>query len=138
MPNPSFIPKYITKRLIPADAVKIEQDLIRVKFVNILSPIPTGKAPEKTKDAIVVKIDGQLIYSKDKKDIGTKIWLEYKNQKFNLDELSKMGNGIIPVGDTFDIVAPNLLNYKSGETHKIEFKLEIGKGFGFDVERLFQ
>lgn len=134
----SFIPKYIAKRLIPADAVKIENDKVKVKFVNVLAAISTEKSPKNTKDFIEVKIDGQTLFSKTQQNLESGVLLEHKGKKYALNEIQQIGNGIIAAGDILNIFVPNVKNYKPGETHRIEFDLHIGKGFHLDVERIIQ
>lgn len=139
MPRMDYIPKYITKRLVPTDGIKLEDGKIKVKFINVLSPISIEKAPANIKDFIELKIDGELIYSKDKRELEPNVRIEYKNKQFTLDEIKKMGEkGIIAVGDSFNIIVPNSFNFKSGETHKILFTLNIGRPYNLDLERTLQ
>ena len=135
----SYIPKYITKRLIPSDSVKLEGNSIKVKFINVISPINVEGAPNNIKDFIELKIDGELVYSKDKNTLGADVLIEYKGKTFTLDNLKQLGeNGIIATGDSLSIVAPNFKNFKVGEKHTIIFSLNLKRGFSFEIERTLQ
>jgi len=138
LPDAAYVPKYFVKRLIPSDAVTLENDVIRVKFMNVFYRIPNGVAPKNLKEYITVKIDGKIIFSRADRNLESKVWVEHNGQKYNLDELQKIGNGTIPLGDSLVIVMQNVFNFKKGETHRIEFDLDYKKPFRLDMERTLQ
>jgi hypothetical protein len=46
----SYIPKYILKRMLPADCVKSIEDGIEITFLNVLSPITIEQIPNNVLD----------------------------------------------------------------------------------------
>jgi hypothetical protein len=131
----SYVPKYVLKRLIPADAVKLEKNVLKVKVVNILMPLPLSEIPGNFLDILEVKLDGEIVLNRTKPELFSKASIIHNDQTYPLKDIKNINGGVMPVGDIFYIVFPNFRNFKVGDTHKIEFNINIASGVSIEFER---
>lgn len=113
----SYIPKYILKRLFPADSLANLDttgdgavDAFRIVFVNVISPI---EIPENFMDEVKqagVDLADFASFAKIELD-GTELPVKMKNvtiwfqgEKFTLDNIESAGGRVIPVGGKLTIV----------------------------------
>jgi hypothetical protein len=117
-------PKYMIKRLIPEDAVKLVGSEIQVTIVNVLATIPFEKMPADFLKSIVLKVDNELVVSADKPDLISKTKLTVRSKSYPLDKIKGVEIGDLPPGESMIIVMPNIKNFKKGETHSFEATLQ--------------
>ena len=113
-------PKYMIKRLIPEDAVKLAGSEIQVTIVNVLATIPFDRMPENFMKSIVVKVDNEVVASADKPELISKAKLIVKGTAYAFDKIKGVEIGELPPGETMIVAIPNMKNYKKGETHAFE------------------
>ena len=131
----TYVPKYVLKRLIPPDSVKLEGAVLKVKVVNILMPLPLSEIPGNFLDILSVKLDGEVVLNRTMPDLYNKASIIHNNTTYALKDIKTINGGVMPVGDEFTIVFPNFRNFKVGETHKIEFNIDIASGVSIEFER---
>ncbi len=113
-------PKYMIKRLIPEDAVKLEGNEIHVTIVNVLATIPFDRMPENFMKSIVVKVDNEVVASADKPELISKAKLIVKGMAYAFDKIKGTEIGELPPGETMIVAIPNVKGFKRGETHAFE------------------
>ena len=87
--NMSYIPKYIIKRLIPEDAVKIDGELLKIKMVNVISPISIDEVPDDVLNYLEVKVDDEVVLDASKTDMAAGMKLLWQDQEFTLDNIKE-------------------------------------------------
>ncbi len=117
-------PKYMIKRLIPEDAVKIVGNEIQVTIVNVLATIPFDRMPENFIKSIVVKVDNDVVASVDKPDLVSKTKIIVRGKAYPLDKIKGIEIGELPPGESMVVAIPNVKNYKKGETHAFEVTMQ--------------
>ncbi len=134
----SAIPKYIIKRLIPENAVKLDNDFISIKVLNVLSNLPVSKIPPEFLDVLDVKIDDVHVLKTDRKAILAKCSFVFKERSYPLADIARIEGGEIPIGQEFSIVFPNVINLKKGEKHKFAMEFKVKRGLSIEFERVIQ
>jgi hypothetical protein len=129
----SYIPKYILKRLIPADAVKLVGDFIEIKFINVLSAIQIKTLPPNYLDLITFKVDGKSL----EKNIMKQIVFSSEGKEISLANPFGANNLLIPMGAIIIVKVPNL-GLKKGEEHTFDMKIAEYQKFTFSVVRTIQ
>jgi hypothetical protein len=117
-------PKYIIKRLIPEDAVKLVNDEIHVTIVNVLATIPFDKVPADFVTSAVIKVDGVIAATGDKPELIAKIKLIVKGKTYPITKIKDIEGGELPPGETMTLVLPNIKNFKKGEMHSFEATIQ--------------
>ena len=113
-------PKYMVKRLIPEDAVKLVGNEIQVTIVNVLANIPFNKMPDNFTKSIVVKVDNEVVASADKPELIGKAKLIVKGKAYPFDKINGIEIGELPAGESMAVALPNVKGFKKGETHAFE------------------
>ncbi|MBN2154074.1 MAG: hypothetical protein JW839_21640 [Candidatus Lokiarchaeota archaeon] len=117
-------PRYMVKRLVPEDAVKLVGDEIQVTIVNVLATIPFDRMPENFIKSIVVKVDDEVVASADKPDLISKTKLVVKGKAYQFDKINGVEIGELPPGEAMVVAIPNVKGFKKGETHAFEVTMQ--------------
>nr|MDO8113076.1 hypothetical protein [Candidatus Sigynarchaeota archaeon] len=134
----SAIPKYILKRMILENAVKLDKDFITIKVLNVLSNLPVSKIPPEFLDVLDVKIDDVPVLKTNRKAILAKCSFVLKGKIYPLADIAKVEGDEIPIGEEFSIVFPNVINLKKGEKHKFAIEFKVKRGLSIEFERVIQ
>ena len=110
----SYIPKYVLKRMIPVDAIKIVGDNLEIIFVNIISPVQIKTLPENAVDYMSIKIDGQPL----DKEIMEQMVFIVDEKEIPLSNPVDSNNLLVGVGTSVLIKVPNP-GFQQGEEHHI-------------------
>jgi hypothetical protein len=110
------MPKYIIKRAIPADAVKIVGKEIEIKLINVFSPLTIDEIPDNYLDYIGVSIDGEA------QDLTKGFALKAEGKTFSHKNIKEALGMTLPVGGILQITFPNLKNLAKGSTHNFDVK----------------
>lgn len=131
----SYIPKYILKRMIPADAVKLVGSNIEITMVNVISPISIDEVPDDLLNFIEVKIDGDVVLGADKKDLGKDLQIKAENKVYTLTNVKEAQGMTLPVGGTLVVVLPNSKNLAKDSTHNFEVTIKTNNPINVAFER---
>lgn len=129
----SYVPKYILKRMVPNDAIKLNGEKIEVKFINVLSPIQIKTLPPNYLDLIHLSVDGKPL----DKEILKKVVFEADGKEISLENPFAANNFLITLGMVLTIKIPNI-GLKKGETHTFGVKIAEYQKLTFDFERTIQ
>src|SRR6056297_252637 len=120
----SYIPKYILKRMIPKDAIKLDGDDVVINVTNVISPISIDEIPEDVLNYLEVKVDGDVVLSGAKPDLADGLKLIWEDKTFTLDNIQDAVGETLPVGGKMKIVFPNAIGLASGEEHEVEVTIK--------------
>ena len=84
----SYVPKYILKRLVPKDAVTKVENGVKVKAINVISPIPLSQLPGNPLDEIDLALDGKEMSREEK----AKVTVEVNGDTYPLENLRDAGD----------------------------------------------
>jgi hypothetical protein len=129
----SYIPKYVLKRMIPADAIKLVGDFLEITFINILTPVQIKTLPANYLDYISFIVDGTPL----DQSIMEQVIFTLEDKEIPLSNPFAANNLLVPVGAKLFIKVPNP-GFQQGETHKIDVKIADYQRFNFSVERTIQ
>lgn len=128
----SYIPKYILKRMLPADCVKSVGDGIEITFLNVLSPITIEQIPDNVLDYLELKIDGKEIGN----DVKSKIKISMDNEIATIDNIKNYIGRTIPVGGKLGINVP--LALEKGKEYDFEITIKTEHPFSIKAQRTVQ
>lgn len=131
----SFIPKYIIKRMIPADGVKLRGDMIDVNFVNVISPISIDQVPDDVLNYIVVKIDDEVVLDASRAAEAEKMSITWQEKVFTMKNFKEAQGQTLPVGGSLIISFPNNKNLVKGTTHKFSVMIKTDNPINIEFER---
>lgn len=114
----SYVPKYIMKRLVPQDAVKLVEGGVEIDVVNVISPIPADQIPGDPADIIDVKINGTALTKEEK----SKVSITIDGNKIMFPDFTQAGT--VPVGAKLVFFFPTS-NYKKGEEVTVALSVSI-------------
>lgn len=129
------MPKYILKRLVPNDAVKLKDGIFSVDGVNVISPIPISELPESPRDVLTIEIDDQVVFSPEKQELADDVRIMIEGDEFNIDTIKQACGGTIPLGVKIHCEMPNKFGFAVGETHKVKVKLSSVYPMEIEMER---
>jgi hypothetical protein len=131
--SPNYVPKYIIKRLVPASGVKKIEDILEIKFVNILSPITVSEEfPDDLSGKIKVSIDGKEL----SEDQIFKTELDIEGKTYKIPELKTLKGKIIPLGAEVFIRVPDPVQMiQSGNTYNFSVWIEETPNLSLDIKR---
>lgn len=130
-----FVPKYVLKRLVPEDGLKLVGDNIVLNVVNVITPIPFSQIPGEILDILEVKLDDEVMISNTKRELAKEMSIKWKEQTYKIEKIKEVGDGTLPVGDTFQIIMPNKKNWKKGDKHSMELTIKIDSPVSIKIER---
>ncbi len=124
----SYIPKYILKRMIPADAVSNTEDGWKVAITNVISPLSVDEVPDNVGDLFKITVDDKEI---DKKYLA----LAYENTVVTFENPKAAIGVTVPVGGVLELrckgqkLAPGSHSFKlqvaAGGDMSIEFERDV-------------
>jgi hypothetical protein len=127
----SYIPKYILKRMLPKECVKLEGDTVHVEMVNVISPLSIDEIPDNYLSYLSVKIDDKEM-PEDKKS-GIKIGFEDKI--FTTSNIKDAVGVTLAVGGKLNVFFPNFAGVNKGETHNFEVLIKSNNPINIQFER---
>jgi hypothetical protein len=130
-----FVPKYVLKRLVPEDGLKIVGETVVLNVVNVITPIPFSQIPGEILDILEIKLDDEVVISSTKRDLAKKMTIKWNNQTYSIERIKDVGDGTLPVGDKFEISMPNAKKWKKGEKHSLELTIKIDSPISIKIER---
>ena len=130
-----YVPKYVLKRLVPVDAVKLIDGILSVEIINVFTPIPFNLIPGDIAEILEITWNGKLMFDASHKELYDKVTITWNNMKFSLNRIKEVAEGTLAVGDKMIISMPNVFDVKKGETHKIGLKIKIDPPITIDIER---
>ena len=128
----SYIPKYILKRMFPADCIKKVEGGIEITMVNVISPITAKDLPDDVSDFIVAKIDGNQIPA----DIIRGLVVTTNGNKYDASNLKELNGQTLPIGGSLTFFVP-YEDVQSGEEHEIDLDIKE-TNFQFTFSRVVQ
>ncbi len=131
----SYIPKYILKRMVPDNAVKVVANNIEITIVNVISPLTIEDIPEGDLAQYVdIALDGKWYEGLAKQDFVNKIELRYEDKAVTLKNVRQFSGLTLPVGAQIKLVVPNP-GWKAGETHTVTVKVNLDNPIEISAER---
>ncbi len=131
----SYIPKYILKRMIPKDAVKIDGDDVVIDATNVISPISIDEIPDDVLNYLEVQVDGEVVLSGDKPELAKGLKLMFDEKAFTMDNIQDAVGETLPVGGKLKIIFPNSLGLAAGEEHTVEVLIKTDNPISIKVTR---
>lgn len=129
----SYIPKYILKHMIPADAVKAIPTGVQITAINVISPTTiTEIPPEGVLDKVEFLIDGKPIADEDK----ARVQLSLADKTVVVSDLKALEGATLPVGGTIVFVLP--VKLQPGESHQFELRVHSNRPQNIAFERIVQ
>ncbi|MFX0100442.1 MAG: hypothetical protein ACFFCS_12790 [Candidatus Hodarchaeota archaeon] len=122
----SYVPKYVLKRMVANDAVKLVGDNIEITIINLIMDIPTSEIPNYVGNLLEkmdMTVDGEVVCGIDFPDVAAKARLWVDDKEYTFDNL--VDSGVIPTNAKMKFVVPNVKGLKVGETHKFGINLKI-------------
>ena len=107
------IPRYLLKRMVAKDAVKLIDNNIVIKVVNLVSPATIDEIPpqEELKKMIKVLVDGEVVIDENTPNILNEILIKYgpngNETAYSLGDLHKGVGDLIAQGDNLIFSYPN-------------------------------
>lgn len=130
-----FIPKYVLKRMVPMDAVKLIDNILSVEIINVFTPIPFSLIPGDIAEILEIHWNGKLMFDASHKELYDKVTIIWNEKQYPLHRIKDVADGTLAVGDKFCITMPNVVGVKIGETHKIGLKIKIDPPINIEIER---
>jgi hypothetical protein len=132
----SYIPKYIIKRMVPADAIKLVAGGLELNAINVISPLSVDGIPENINivDYVDFKIDGTSVAADIKKGIKFTVGEGTAAKTFTMDKIREFEGVVIPVGGKMKIFVPNK-TLKKGEEHTFDVVIKTDNPFNITVTR---
>jgi hypothetical protein len=131
----SYIPKYILKRMIPKDAVKLVGNDLELTMVNVISPISIDEVPDDLLNYLEVKIDNEVVLGADKKDAANGLKIKWEDKTFTMANVKEAVGLTLPVGGNLVVIIPNTKNLAKGSTHKFEVVIKANNPINVEFER---
>lgn len=125
----SYIPKYILKRMLTKDCLKLEGDMIVIEVINVISPISIDEIPEDVLNYLEVKVDGNVL-----PDLSG-LRLSAQGKEFSLSNIKEAVGLTLPVGEKLIIKMPNTPGVKKGETHTVDVTIKANNPISITAER---
>lgn len=122
----SYVPKYILKRMVSKDAVKLVGENIEISMINLIMDIPTSEIPNYVGNLLEkmdILVDGEVVVGIDFPDVAAKTRLYVDDKEYTFENLAD--SGVIPTNAKLRFVVPNVKGLKVGETHKFGINLKI-------------
>ena len=121
MPKMHDIPRYLLKRMIAKDGVRLTDDesMIEIQFKNILRAINTSLFSSDFMRLIEPRVDGEIIAEAGDEDFFSKVKVKIKDNTVPFIELGSAG--MILINEIISILIPNIK-----ELTKIVAKLGTG------------
>lgn len=129
----SYIPKYILKRMIPMDGIKVIGDYLEVKFVNTISPVQIKTLPANYLELFKLSVDGKSL----DQSIIKQMVFSAEGKEISMANPFAANNFLIPLGMILKIKLPNP-GLKKGEEHIIDVKIAEYTKLSFSVTRTIQ
>ncbi len=126
-----YVPKYIQKRMFPADALKKVGDAVEMKIVNVITPLSADIAPTgNVLDYLHVKVNGRELSQEEMK----KVVVSANGISAAMGEFQKLG--VIAVGTEaiFAFTSEETKKAKSGDSFTVEI-LVPEVGVNINIER---
>ena len=119
----SYVPKYILKRMIPADAVKNTDYGWMVSITNVISPLSVDEVPDNVIDLFKITVDGNTLDNKN-------LSLAYEDKEVTFENPQAALGVTVPVGGILE------LRYKGDKLSPgmHSFKLEVAAGGDMSIE----
>jgi hypothetical protein len=126
----SYMPKYILKRVFPADCIKLKDNGVEFTFNNVLAPMQIEKIPEG--EAYLarysIKVDGVNIPI----EIMKKAKVTVNGKTYASTNIKALEGQVIPAGGKIVIFAPVTefagKKLKKGEEHEFFISIKVGDG----------
>lgn len=114
----AYIPKYIIKRMIKKNAVKLVEGGIELEFINIISPLEIYEVPDNFLEYILVSIDGKQVNN----EIINEVSVKNNEDTYKIKDAQTFVGKIIPVGAILKIFVPGL-ELEKGKEYEISIKI---------------
>jgi hypothetical protein len=131
----SYLPKYILKRLIPKNAVKLDDNMLKVELTNIVSPVPIGELPGSLRDILTIILDDEVVFSPTKQELMDDVRILVDGEEFTIDNIKESGGGVIMLGAKLTFMVPNKFGFAIGETHKMKITADIDPRIELEFKR---
>jgi hypothetical protein len=131
----SYIPKYILKRMIPKDAVKLIGDNLEITMVNVISPISIDEVPDDLLNYLELKVDNEVVMGAGNEGVGSGLQIKAEGKVFTLKNVKEAVGLTLPVGGTLTVVMPNVKKLEKGSTHSFEVTIKTNNPVNVQFER---
>jgi hypothetical protein len=131
----SYIPKYILKRMFPADSVKLVEGGLEISMLNVISPLSVEGIPATgVEDYVEFSIDGKPLDNAAKAKMKLTIGEGADLKSYTLAEAQKFDGVVVPVGGKMKIFVP-ASGLKVGEEHEFDLLVKTQNPFQLQVKR---
>jgi len=132
----SYIPKYILKRMFPADSVKIIKDGLEISMLNVISPLSVDGIPATgVEEYIEFKVDGKPLDKAAKAKMMLTIGEGAETKSCTVADAHKFDGVVVPVGGKMRIFVP-VTAVKAGEEHDFELMVKTEHPFNVQFRRM--
>lgn len=127
----SYIPKYILKRMFPANCVKKVADGVEIEMINVISPLSIDDGvPDSAENHIKVSVDGKELTNEQKKQIKFIVG----DRTFLVTKATEFQGVLIPVGGSVKVFLP-VTGLNLGEEHEFEVIIQTNNPFQLKFSR---
>ena len=131
----SFIAKFYLVKMFPRkDALTIDGDLLKIKFVNVINEILMPDVPDDVTQHFDLKCNGNPVLDPSTQDTWKKSKIVWQGKEWNLENYKGLKDMVIPVGDVVEIHVPNP-GLSSGDKVTLEFFIKQDRPIKFKIQR---
>lgn len=125
----SNIPKYIIKRMIPKDGVKLIGNELVFTVVNVLSPWTIDEVPDDVLNYLAAKVDNIS------QDLSKGFSIKTEEKTYTLKNVKEALGSTFPVGGIMTLTLPNHMKLTKGSTHTFDITIKLNNPIQIQFER---
>ncbi|GAB4313847.1 MAG: hypothetical protein Kow0069_15150 [Promethearchaeota archaeon] len=134
-PPVSFIAKiYLVKMFPKKDCLKVEGDLLRIKWVNVISEIFNKDVPEDLRPHFELKVNGQVVVDETTEEAWQQMRAVWRGTEYTLENYRELQDTTVEVGDEVVLYVPNP-GLKPGDVATLEFHVKQDRPIKFKIQR---
>ena len=134
----SLIPRYIIKRMVPKDGVKLVEDRIVISVTNVISPWIIDEVPDDVINYLELKVDDKVIMGGEIPDSGKGLEIQFTDTTYTINTLKNALGETFPVGGILTLSYPNTPSIKTGEKHAFQIAIKMDSPIVLNFEREVQ
>jgi hypothetical protein len=123
-------PKYIVKRMIPNEAIRVTPNGMEISIINVFSPGKIDEIPENDiEKQFEIRIDGIALTEQEK----SQIYIEIEGKKGLLSKLKQLEGLTFSIGSIIKITIPKIV-VKSTQ-HDFSFQFNTNRPIEIQFQR---
>jgi hypothetical protein len=134
----SYIPRYIIKRMVRKDGVKLVDGNIEITVTNAIAPLVVDEVPEDVINYLEFQVDGKVVVGGEVPESSKDFQMKFGEKIFTIDTLKDALGETLPVGGQLTITYPNSIGLAKGETHEFICIIKYDSPIQLKFEREIQ